>query len=203
MRRRRTRRRRTYTRRMTAGRVRRIIGSELMFNDIFLASLSMPATTGQIIHLSSIPQGLTENDRSGNWIRPVTLYGTLNVEANQENAESVQPFRVMIVQWRENQNVDLITLDKVVQNAAEPFQGYDVQSKGAFKILWSWVSTVIGDVANPQLVKTRRFYVKPRTKILFDGDEPRKYHLFLVAFSDQALNAPFIYGNTRLRYTDS
>ncbi len=174
-----------------------------MFNDEFIASLSIPSVTGQIIHLSNIPHGLTENDRSGNWIRPVTLYGTINIQANLDNLESVQPFRVMVVQWRENQNVDLINLDKVVQNSAEPFQGYDVQSKGAFKILWSWVSTVIGATENPQFVKTRRFYVKPRTKILFDGDEPRKYHLFLVAFSDQAVDSPFLYGNTRLRYTDS
>ncbi len=189
--------------RMTPGRVKRIIDAELKFKDVFLASLSIPSVTGLIVNLSGIDSGDGVNERIGNWIKPVTLYGTLNVQADENNAEPNQPFRVMIVQWRENQDNDPISLESLVQETAEPFQGYNVQSKGSFKILHTWVSTVIGNTDNNQYIKTHRFYVKPSTKILFDVDAQRKYNLFLVAFSDKALATPTLFGNVRLRYTDS
>ncbi len=188
---------------MTPGKVKRIIDAELKFEDTFLASLSMPATVGRIVHLSNVAIGTGESERIGNWIKPVTLYGVLSVQADETNLEPFQPFRIAIVQWRENQNVDSITLPKLVQGAATPFQGYNVESKGAFKILWTWVGHVIGEQNNPQYIKNRRFYLKPRTKVLFDDADFRKYHLFLVGFSDNAAMAPTVYGNVRLRYTDA
>ncbi len=204
-RRRTTRRRRTRGRRprMTTGRVKRIIDAELKFKDEFIANLAMPSGAGIIVNLSGIDQGDSQSERIGNWIKPVTLYGTLNVQADEANAEPNQPFRIMIVQWRENQDNDPISLLSLVQNVNEPFQGYNIQSKGSFKILHTWVSTVIGNTDNSQYIKTHRFYVKPSTKILFDDTLQRKYNLFLVAFSDKALLAPTLFGNVRLRYTDS
>jgi len=200
--RRRYRRRRT-TRHMTPGKVKRIIDAELKFKDVFIASLSMPSATGRIVNLSSIDNGDSPSERIGNWIKPVTLFGTLTAQADESSVEPRQSFRVMIVQWRENQDVDSISLEKIVQADAEPFQGYNIQSKGSFKILWSWVSTLVANVDNTQYLKTKRFYVKPRTKILFDVTDQRKYNLFLVAFSDTAVTPPTLYGNIRLRYTDS
>ncbi len=200
--RRRFRRRRT-GRHMTAGRVKRIIDAELKFKDVFIANLAMLSTIGLIINLSGIDLGDSPSERIGNWIKPVTLYGTLNVQADEAAADLNQPFRVMIVQWRENQDNDPISLEGLVQNTAEPFQGYNIQSKGSFKILHSWVSTVIGNTDNSQYIKTHRFYVKPSTKILFDDTLQRKYNLFLVAFSAVNVAPPTLFGNVRLRYTDS
>ncbi len=163
----------------------------------------MTSGLGLIVNLSGIDTGDGPSERIGNWLKPVTLYGTLNAQADENNEEVNQPFRVMIVQWRENQDNDPISLESVVQNTAEPFQGYNIQSKGSFKILHTWVSTVIGNTDNTQYIKTHRFYVKPSTKVLYDDTLQRKFNLFLLAFSDKAALAPTLFGNVRLRYTDS
>ncbi len=210
-RRRRYRRKSRYTRRprtgrhMTSGRVKRIIDAELKFHDTHLFQIFIPSTTGTIVTLSGIDVGDSPTERIGNWIKPVALHGTVSVEGNTAAAEIYQQFRIFIVQWRENQDVDVITLPKLVQNVLEPFQQYNVQSKGAFKVLWSWVGNVIAHNQNSQLVKTRHFSVRPRTKILYDDILLRKYQLFLVGFSNVAsANDPPVFSiNTRLRYTDS
>ncbi len=209
------RRRKRYTRRramtrrpmrhMTAGRVKRIIDAELKFKDNVSMALNIPSVTGNLFHLSAIDVGDGASERIGNWVKPVTLHGTVTVQADEVATEPLQQFRVFIVQWHENQDVDAISLVKLVQEVNQPYQAYNIQSKGAFKILWSWVGSVIADTTNAQYVKTRHFYLRPSRKILFDVDDLRKFHIYLVGFSNILAinNPPSMSFNTRLRYTDS
>ncbi len=192
-------------RHMTPGKVKRIIDAELKFKDVNVNGLTIPSLLGNLFSLSAIDTGDGESERIGNWVKPVSLHGAITVQADETSAEPLQRFRVFIVQWRENQDIDVASLEKLVQNTSQPYLGYNVQSKGAFKVLWTWVGAVISNTDNPQYAKTRRFYVKPRTKILYDGDGPRKYQIFMAGISDiAALDAPpsFTF-SSRLRYTDS
>ncbi len=202
------RRRRRFTRRrpMTAGRVMRIVGAELKFRDLSIAPIPMTTDTGIVIQISDISQGDTATQREGNWIKPTTWMGTFTVQGNPAaEAVTTAQFRIICVVWKENENVDSITLGKVVQDTFAPHQQFNIQSKGSFKVLWSRVGLVSNDIDNPQFQKMLRFYVKPRMKILFDAADFRKYHLFILALSDvnAESNPPSLSFDTRLRFTDS
>jgi len=200
------RRRRVFRRKpMTVGRVKRIVGAELKFRDLGVGPINIPSVTGSVIQISNIAQGDTAQQREGNWIKPTTWMGTIIIAGNINQSEPTSAYRLGAVCWKENQNVDSISLAKLMQDVNAPHQQYNIQSKGSFKILWSRTGVVSNDVNNPQFQKVLRFYVKPRMKILFDGEDSRKYHLFLFAFSDRNVldSPPFYSFDTRLRFTDS
>ncbi len=192
---------------MTSGKVKRIIDAELKLHDDSLVEVNAPHTTGLILHLSNIDQGDTNTERTGNWIKPVSLMGTLTVQADAagfgENAFA--QYRVAIILWKENETTDPITLAKVVQDVLRPFQQFNVESKGSFKVLWSRTGNLVNNADNSQFVKYHRFYLRPSMKILYDDDAFRKFHLFFLAYSniDTLMAPPAISINTRLRYTDS
>ncbi len=190
---------------MTSGKVRRIIDAELKVSDLNIGLLAMPDTVGARFHLSNISLGDANTERTGNWIKPVSLMGTLIVQAQLGTSVTTPRFKVFVVQWREDAVLNTPDLVKIVQDVVEPHQQFNVESKGQFKILWSWTGTVVPNADNPQFVKTKRFYLKPPRKILYDDDVLKKEQLYLFGFSDvDGLdNPPFISGNIRLRYTDS
>jgi len=188
---------------MTVGKVRRIVDAELKLHDNNLDEINAPSVTGLILHLSNIVIGDANTERTGNWIRPTTLMGTLTVQGDAAAADLLSQYRVFIVMWKENQSTDPISLEKLMQNTAQPFQQYNVESKGSFKILWSRTGNIVNNPDNSQFIKYHRFYLKPRMKILYDDGDFRKYHLFFVAFSNRALGPPAISISSRLRYTDS
>ncbi len=190
---------------MTAGRVKRLIDAELKVNDTVTEAISVPSVTGHILHLSNVAVGDTNEERTGNWIKPTTLMGTMSIQGNPDNVDSLTQYRLFVVMWKENEDVDPISLAKVVQDTGMPFQQYNIESKGSFKILWSRTGNLINNDDNSQFVKYHRFYVKPTMKVLYDGSDFRKYHLFFIAYSNIASGAgpPFLSLNTRLRYTDS
>ncbi len=190
---------------MTVGKVKRIIDAELKLKDSNVSALAVPNTLGFSNHLSIIDQGDLNTERSGNWIKPVSLHGTVVIQGNTTNVIEISRFKVYVVQWREDQGLNPITLAKVVQSVINPHQAFNVESKGQFKILWSWTDTIVNNTENSQFVKTRRFYVKPPRKVLYDVDEFKKEQLFIWAFSDTAIldDPPFISFGIRLRYTDS
>ncbi len=203
------RRRRNYRRKpMTVGRVKRIVGAELKFRDLGVGPIPIPSVDGIVIQISDVAQGDTATQREGNWIKPTTWMGTFTVEGNPAaTAAGIQTaqFRIACVCWKENQTNDPILLSKVMQDTSAPHQQYNIQSKGSFKILWSRTGIVSNDDNNPQFQKMLRFYVKPPMKVLFDAADSRKYHLFIIAFSEVAgaSNPPSISFDTRLRFTDS
>lgn len=207
VRRRRMLRRRRRRRPMTTGKVKRIIDAELKLHDDSLVEVNAPNTTGLILHLSDIAQGDLNTERTGNWIKPVSLMGTLTVQGDPDGAaeNAFLQYRVAIILWKENQTTDPISLLKVVQDVLRPFQQFNVESKGSFKVLWSRTGNIVNNVENSQFVKYHRFYLRPSMKILYDDDAFRKFHLFFLAYSNipTAMFPPAISINTRLRYTDS
>lgn len=191
---------------MTTGRVKRIIDAELKLHDVNVANVQLDNILGIQTILSNIVQGDANTQRTGNWVKPVSLMGTMTITGALGAAAPASKVRVSIVCWKENQDTDPIQLARILQDVARPHQQYNVESKGSFKILWSRAFNVINNDDNPQFLRTFRFYVRPSMKVLFDDADQRKYHLFLVASSDQnplAGDEPLISFNTRLRYTDS
>lgn len=205
-RRRRLPRRRVTGKAMTAGRVKRIIDAELKFVDLDLGPLPMPDVLGNVFPITNvISQGELVNQRIGNWIKPVTWYCTITVNGNPAQALNTTMYRLMAVLWKENEALNTLDLGKIVQSTVFPHQGFRVQNKGQFKILWSRTGILSNNTDNPQFQKMHRFYVKPSMKALYDGAQPRNNQLFLLAFSDigTADNPPTIEFDSRLRFTDS
>ncbi len=199
----RRRRRRTYARRpMTSGRIRRIIDAELKFIDLDFEA-SVPSSTGSVTHISNMAQGDTASQRQGNWIKPVKWMGNFTVSGNAGSSEDTSQFRLMVVCWKENEAINGLTAAKILQDTNAPHQGYNIQNKGQFKILWSRIGIVSNNSDNPQFQKLYRFYVSPPMKVLYDGAAFRNNQLFVVAVSDQALDSPAMVVSSRLRYTDS
>ena len=203
-------RRRRVTRRarlqpMTVGRVKRIIDAELKFKDSNVLRLSTPDKGGFRVQLTDIPNGDDPNERIGNWIKPVTLMGTIVMQGVQGSPGILSRFKVYVVQWREDQDLNPAENEKIVQDGTNPHQQFKVESKGQFKILWSWNGFVINNEDNPDFSKMKRFYVKPPRKVLYDLADHKKEHLFIFAYSDIDLldSPPQISYGIRLRYTDS
>ncbi len=199
--------RKAYGRRrpMTTGKVKRIIGAELKFRDLGVGPVVIPTVTGNVTHITNIAQGDTALERQGNWIKPSTLMGTLTMTGNTNQVQPTSQFRVGVICWKENQDVDAITLAKFMQDVVSPHQQYNIQSKGSFKVLWSRVGILSNDFNNSQHQKILRFYVKPPMKVLYDDADFRKYHLFIFGYSDRdvADQPPSYSFDLRLRFTDS
>ncbi len=193
-------------RRMTPGKVKRIIDAELKFRDRDLGPLDIPNAVGLVTELSiGIAQGDAVNERNGNWIKPVTLYGTITVQGNAVAVQDTSLFRHMIVVWKENETNNPIDLGQIVQSTVFPHQGFNVQNKGQYRILWSRTGIVSNNTDNPQFQKMHRYYVKPSMKILYDGNAPKNNQIFFISFSDINLanDPPNVEFSHRLRYTDS
>ncbi len=194
------------TRRMTTGKVKRIIDAELKFVDVDLGPLPIPDATGVVTPITvGIVQGDAVNERNGNWIKPVTLYGTIVVNGNSAGATDTSFFRHMIVVWKENETNNPIDLGQIVQSVVFPHQGFNVQNKGQYRVLWSRTGIVSNNIDNNQFQKMYRFYVKPSMKVLYDGNAPKNNQLFFLSFSDinAGSNPPDVEFSLRLRFTDS
>jgi len=106
---------------MTTGRVKRIIDAELKVRDLSVAPLPIAAVTGQIQLLSNILQGDTNSDRTGNWIKPTSLMGTITIQGNEAADPSViSLIRVGIVCWKENETLNPFTIAQIMQDPADP-----------------------------------------------------------------------------------
>ncbi len=203
MRRRITRRAR---RPMTTGRVKRIIDAELKVKDLAVGPVPIPSLTGSVIHVTNIAPGDQNDQRTGNWVKPVTWMATITLQGNEDAEDAlVSNFRVGCFVWKENAQNKVPDIPTIMQEAADPHQQYNVENKGQFKILWSRTGILSNRSINPQYLKIFRFYVRPSMKVLYDNDEFKNNHLYIFAYSDiDTLDNPPTYSfATRVRYTDS
>lgn len=216
MRRRRRRRRRrragVLSPLLTVARVKKIaikaIGAELKVRDLAIALVAIPTITGSVVQLTdgvALPQGDAVNQRSGNWIQPTFWSGHIVLQADAGAVPSQQEYTCAILQWNESEADNPCTLAKIFDDVGDPFQGYNIQSKGQFRVLWSRKGILSTDVGNPKLQKYYSFNVKVPKRTLYSGAADRNGHLFLVAYSNiaAAANPPLYRFSTRLRYTDS
>ncbi len=191
---------------MTPGKVLRLIDAELKLRDLGVGLNAMPNTTGQISQITAIGQGDSSLQRTGNWIKPITLHGTITVFGNVSAAAGISPiYRVGIACWMQDETINSFALAQIMQDITSPHQGFRVTNKGQFKVLWSRVGVLSSQEDNPNFQKQHRFYVKPPLKVLYDGAGDKNNHLFLFAYSDiaAAANPPNIQFDLRLRFTDS
>ncbi len=190
---------------MTSGRVKRIIDAELKLNDLGVGPLDLPSGTGQVNQITNIAQGDSNTQRQGNWIKPTSWMGTITLTGNDANLDTTTQFRVGCVMWKENQNINPISIAQLMQDPVAPHQQYKVENKGQFKILWSRTGIVSNNTDNSQFQKVLRFYVRPSMKVFYDTADSLKNHLFLFAFSNVAAGSspPSYSFDMRVRYTDS
>ncbi len=199
--------RRKFRRRpMTTGRVKRIIDAELKVADLSVENVPIPSVGGTINQLTIIGQGDTNTQRTGNWIKPTSFMGTIVLKGNPAADPDVVPeFRVGVFCWKENQNLNGASIDKIMQDDVDPHQGFNIENKGQFKILWSRTGILSNQNRNPHFQKILKFYVKPPLKVLYDNALSKNNHLFIFAYTgtDTLANPPTINYSTRIRYTDS
>jgi len=204
--RRRKRFRRTTRRPMTTGRVIRIIDAELKVRDLGVSLQTMPNGSGSVTLISNVGQGDLNTQRDGNWIKPITWMGTITVIANAaDKANSTVPYRIGCVVWMENNDINDLTLAKVMQDNFAPHQQFNIENKGQFKVLWSRTGILSTDPTNVRFQVVHKFYLKPRLKILFDAADLKNNHLFIFGYSDvdAIASPPSMRFDTRLRFTDS
>jgi len=206
------RRRKAKSKALTVSRVKRIalnvVGAELKFFNSRINLGTIPSITGSFVHITDgaiLTQGDQVSQRTGNWIKPIIINGKLLVKGDAAAVVDVSEYRVCILQWNENQNVNAATLAKVVGDVLDPFQGFLVQNKGQYKILWTRIGIVSNDANNSNFEKYHSFRVKVPKQIYYDGAANKTNHIFMVGFSNTpAANGPPIWRFTlRLRYTDS
>ncbi len=192
--------------RMTAGRVKRIIDAELKVRDLGVGPVPMPTVLGSFVHLTAIGQGDGNDERNGNWIRPVTWMGTVTLIANDADVvNTTVQYRIGCILWKENHAINVANLAKIMQDTSAPHQQYNIENKGQFKVLWSRTGILSNDTTNPRFQAVHKFYLRPRMKVLYEGATNKNNHLFLFGYSDVAsdANPPSISFDTRIRYTDS
>ncbi len=202
----RRRRPRRIRRPMTTGRVKRIIDAELKVNDLSVEGVAIPSVTGSIIQISNVAQGDSNMQRNGNWIKPITWMGTITLQGNPlADADTISLFRIGCVVWKENQNLNPVTIAQIMQETTDPHQQYNIENKGQFKILWSRTGILSNQNRNPQFLKVFRFYLRPSMKVLFDDADSKNNHLFIFAYTDidTVDNLPDLAFSIRLRFTDS
>lgn len=202
--------RRAPRRGMTARRVKKIaikaIAQELKDRDLSIEGAPMPTVTGSVIPITGpIAQGDTFRQRSGNWIQPQFFDGKITIQADAANLDETVLYRVMVVQWNESEDLNGISLTKLMDDTSDPHQGYNIESKGQFKILWSRSGILSTSIENPRFQEYLTFRVKPPKRVLWAGEVDKNGHLFIVSYSDVATgnNPPTITFSVRLRYTDS
>jgi len=193
---------------MTVGKVKRIISAELKVGTVAIDFLDIGVSTPTVVPLTAnIVQGDTNLQRNGNWIQPVTYHGYITIRGINNSSEINNGVRIMILRWKNDESVDPATVDKVVEDPADPFSSFKFTQKGAFTILYSRVFNIVHADQNPQFLKTYRFKVplSRGQRALYDGNTPKKYQLFFMAFSDSLVpgDGPELTISSTLRFTDS
>ncbi len=199
---------RKYRKPMTVSKVRRIISAELKLslvsNDFILISISSP----MVVPLTTtISQGDTNLNRTGNWIQPITYHGYVTVRGLDASAQLSNNVRCGIVRWKNDQAVDALTVGKLMESASAPGGSFNFGNKGSFTVLWSRFFNIVHDSNNPQFLKTYRWKISLSRgqKVLYDNAVAKKYQLFFFAFSDSTsdVQSPLLSIDSTLRWTDS
>ncbi len=185
--------------------VRSIVDAELKVRDLSIAPVTV-LTTGSLTNITEgILQGDGSTERSGNWIKPVSLYGTMVIAGNAGNNALLTEYRFYVLCWKEDESVNDATPMKIMGDVTDPFQGYNIPNKGQFQILFSKTGIVSNDLDNSKNISISKFSIKGSRleKVLYSGDDAKKNQLFIGCFSSEAVDAPIFRFTTRLRYTDS
>ncbi len=204
------RRRKQFRRRgghMTAYRVRRLIDAELKF---FVTGVEtdITPTTGELVSITSnIIQGDLASQRTGNWIKPVNLHGTVVVKGNAAALPGTDTFLVRcgFISWYNDEQFDAPSIGQIMQDPLAPFGPLDIANRGSFKQVWSRKFLISNDIANNNFYRTLPYYLKLHVpKPVYNAGNPKKYQLFFYILTDSiVLDNPTFNLDVTMRYTDS
>ncbi len=195
---------------MTANRVKRIIGAELKFRTLSVGPLEVPPLTGDFIEITPpIVQGDGASQRTGNWINPVNVHGTVLIRGNQvaQVADPSTSVRVVIFQWKEDFQFQQPDANTLMQDVVAPFGPFNITNRGSFQVIWSRKIFVSNDDDNYFFTRKLDFYLRlgRRQKVLYDAGNPKKYQYFFFIMNDLSQGDDVISYDLdyTLRYTDS
>jgi len=142
------------------------------------ASVTNAVTVTQI----TVPgQGTARNQRIGNVLRWINLYGKVNVTA----ADTTNNARFIILQWNPDDALDTCTAAQVLQDPTTlPWiSPYNPVTKYKFKVLYDTNFQV--SAQGPAIVQ-RKFYIRrvPRKAILNEGTNNGKGTMYMLRVSD-------------------
>ena len=98
-------------------------------------------------------------------------------------------------------------LDDIVFNSTAPTGQFQFTNTGQFKILYNKLFNLVNQDNNPAYQKMLKVYVKTsrRPKTVYNGILAKKFHYYLMAFSDTAAagEIPDFRMDLTVRFTDS
>ncbi len=216
----RNRRRRPYRRRgqmsrsrrrpMTVRRVRRIVGAELKRN-VFAVNGLAPAVDGFIEQMTFINQGVIATNRVGDWLDPVNMHGTVQVNGfhnvTPASGEQTIQLRVVFFTWKLDAQSGDPTVADIMDNDTSPNGHFNFTSKDQFKVLYTRHWTLIPDRDSPYFNRTLKYYIRlgGHPKVTYDGISSKQNHIFFLIYSDVASGDPAVPAfrlDNVIRYTD-
>ncbi len=191
--------------------VRSVISPELKFRTLSVPRLAVAFDAPQIIRISSISLGDDQNERTGNWIQPRSIYGSIICEANTTNISLTQEIRVGILRWKEDMHPLAIDVDSLIEDIMQepesPFGPFRYISTGKFDVLASRAYILSTSAQNSQLQKVFTFKVNLTTgpKITYNQTVGKLNQLYFFATSSNgaASDPPRILFHISMRYNDS
>ncbi len=192
--------------------VRNVISPELKFQSFSVEKVPIPFNSNdQINRISNIAQGDSQSQRTGNWIQPRSIYGSIICEGNTAEAAQTQQVRVGIVCWMEDFHPQLVdippTLLDLMQETSSPIGPYRYTNTGKFKIITSKVYILSTQPGNPQHQKKFTFKVdlSNMDKITYQDANGKlnQYFIFGTSADDEAENPPTMQYHVSMRFNDS
>lgn len=188
-------------------RVKRIVNAELKHRVLGIGPNAITPTVGDIIDVTDpIALGDTATQRTGNWINPQNLHGTVVLQGNIAAGAASFLIRVGFVQWQNDTQFDPPSVAQIMEDPLSPFGPFNIGNKGSFKSLWSRKVLVANDQDNSKFFATLPYYLRLSRgrKVLFDGGNPKKYGIYFYVMSDSIVASnPTFQLDFTLRYTDS
>jgi len=199
------------SKRRFASAVRSVVRPELKFSTLSVGPVFVAFNAPQMVRLTNIPQGNAQNQRTGNWLVPRSIYGSIVCEGNLLNADETRQIRVGVLCWKEDlhplaADIPPIITD-IMQESDSPIGPYKYTSTGKFKILTSrvYILSTNEDNSNYQKVHTFKVDLSGIDKITYDGafGKMNQYYLFATSDEDTAANPPIITFHVSMRFNDS
>ncbi len=203
------RRRRRYGRRMTFRRKRsfrpRVMprGELKRHRNIFTGSVGQ---TGSVNILTDVGQGLTSQDRIGNWIKPSHINFHIHTNGNTANNVAYISLRYVLFRWVPDLTVDAPSVAEIMQTPSEPIGPFNFANKYKFNVLWTRVFQIVNRTGNPRSVMKHSGKIRlgRRGQITFDENLDKMRHVFIMFLSDAPTldDQPQFHAQFTLRYHD-
>jgi len=207
-------RRKAYTRRSSKARtqaafrkrVLRIVAPESKFRLIGVQQQPIVGAQSESL-ITNMGIGSSATTRVGNWIKTTRIDGNWTITADPAAAADTVGVRVGLACWKNDQSVDPFSAGRIMGDAAAPGGWFSVTEKDAYRVIYSKYVNLVNNGDNSQLTKVIPFNLdlSKLPKVLYDGANEKKNHLFFFSVSDDIVGAspPQVNIEGTLRYSDS